>query len=613
MTTTLAHCRFIVTRPAGQSDTLSSLLQHAGAEAVLAPMISIAPPDHPETLYDAIDRLREYDLVVFVSPTAIATVADQVEQWPEGVPCAVIGPASRDAAIRMGVDTVISPATQHDSEGLLACPEMQSLEGKRVLLVKGNGGRSLLPDTLQARGAVLDIVEAYQRQRPDIDAASLDALLRPAPDAIIVTSSEAVDNLFELAAPAAQTQLRDSYFVASHPRIADAVRRHGAMRVILSGTGDQAIVESLLACFGKPDTPTQSITPPAHSPSPSLQAEEELTQDLSSHSHLPWAIAAVVLACAAAFGMSAWQIDQADALSRQQALKLSNALQLQTQRTDRTEQSLHQAEARLATLETRNEELLSQQTNLRELYGVLSGSHEAALLADAELTLALASQQLQLTGNVSAALSALYRLDERLAGFDAGALLPVRRAVARDIDTLKRIPYVDLVGLSARIDALAAGVDTLPLVVDARPQEDAPKAREANPQGNWLERTWTQIRQSMGAVVEIRRIDRPDPVLLAPEQALYLREHVKLRLLNARLALLQHDQPSFQQDLVAADTMLRRYFDRQSKPVKNTLAGLSQLMQQRPAVELPTLADSLSALKDARKIAQKNDEKGGRK
>jgi uroporphyrinogen III methyltransferase / synthase len=233
----------------------------------------------------------------------------------------------------------------------------------------------------------------------------------------------------------------------------------------------------------------------------------------------------------------------------------------------------------------------------------VAGGHEETLLADAELTLSLASQQLQLTGNVGAALAALYRLDERLSGHDKPRLMPLRRAVARDIDVLKSMPWIDYVGLSARLDSLATQVDKLPLVVDGRARDAA--ARPETQRSGLL----GEIGRALGALVEIRRIDQPNPVLLAPEQAFYLREHLKLRLLNARLALLQRDEVTFRQDLSVAQVVLREQFDTRSKPVKAMLAALAEAQTARPAQTLPSLVDSLNAARDARRKVSREDSK----
>jgi uncharacterized protein HemX len=286
----------------------------------------------------------------------------------------------------------------------------------------------------------------------------------------------------------------------------------------------------------------------------------------------------------------------------QRLTTVQTELHQQGQRGESQGAHVGQVDARLAQIEHQMEGMQAQQGDLRALYSSVAGDQEEALLADAELTLSLASQQLQLTGNVGSALAALYRLDERLSGYDQAKLEPLRRALARDIDALKRVPWVDYVGLSARLDSLAGAVDKLPLVVDAKGPEESMQTPDMRKDG-----ILGEFGRAIGALINIRRIDQPDPVLLAPDQALYLREHVKLRLLNARLALLQRDDATFRLDLADADTELRKHFDVRSKSVIAALSTLHDVAAARPALQLPNLSDSVTAARDARRKVQKED------
>lgn len=605
----LANRRFLVTRPENQSDHLATLLETAGAQAVLAPMIAIGQATDPAALDRVLARLADFDLAVFISPTALDEVAKRLPSWPDELPAAVIGLGSRDRAAALGIRDIICPETQFDSEALLAEPDMQTVASKRVVLFRGNGGRELLAETLTARGAIVEVVEAYRRLPPAMTGEGLALTLADALDGVIVTSSESVHNLFSLADDKTSAKLSSLLFFASHPRVAEVARQHGVSRVLLTAAGDAGIVATLNECFAGAEQREPAAT------SIPVQFVMEHPEDkpkktASPRKRIPrtawWSGGAVVVAVTASLLVLQLSLDEIRADYRKNLAKLSAEAQAQASRADREESRSRQLDGRINQLEQRAEELRAQQANLQGLYSTISGDRETTLLADAELTLSLAAQQLQLTGNVSAALAALYRLDERLAGFDKPTLINLRRAVARDIDAIKRQPYVDLVGLSAKLDSLANGIDKLPLRVDAKAvdgevNDDAPPAA-----GNWLQRGLRDIGSALGAFVEIRRTDKPDAVLLAPAQALFLREHIKLRLLNARLALLQRDEASFRQDLISADGELRRYFAVRAKPVAATLASLKDLMNARPALELPNLADSVAAARDARRVAEKS-------
>jgi uroporphyrinogen III methyltransferase/synthase len=607
MTRPLAQRRFLVTRPENQSERLAALLREAGAEPLLAPMISIIETSDLPALDAVLARLADYDLAVFVSPTALDQVAARMAHWPAELPAAVVGPSSRERAESLGIAQIISPDTQFDSEGLLQQPALQSLAGKRVVLFRGNGGRELLSDTLTARGAQVDVVEAYRRQAPDITPAALAELLAAGCDGVIVTSSEGVQNLFALADAATLERVKSLRFFASHPAIADVARGLGVREVVLTETGDAGIVAGLAKAFSAAaESATPEVSPVAavaDAPNtPPLPAPKPDYRWLPPH--VRWALAVGVVTVAVALLLFRNGTRDLHGELGQRIDGLERELRDQAARADRDAAMIGQLQGSLGQSQQALEEMRAQQADLRALYSAVAGDQDEALLADAELTLSLASQQLQLTGNVGAALAALYRLDERLAGHEQARLEPLRRALARDIDALKRVPFVDYVGLSARMDALAGGVDKLPLAIDGKPADEEKQSPDSRRDG-----LLGEFGRALGAIVSIRRIDQPDPVLLAPQQALYLREHIKLRLLNARLALLQRDDATFRLDLSDAESELRRHFDTRAKPVVATLASLRDIAMAHPAVALPSLADSLNAARDARRSVQKEDKR----
>jgi uroporphyrin-3 C-methyltransferase len=257
--------------------------------------------------------------------------------------------------------------------------------------------------------------------------------------------------------------------------------------------------------------------------------------------------------------------------------------------------SVRDAQAKIALLENRLGESQAQQSALEALYRELSPSRDEWALTEVEQVLMLASQQLQLAGNVRGALAALQVADTKLQRLDRPQFVPLRRALARDMDRLKAVPYVDVAGLSLRLDEAIAQIDALPLAIDER--LDAPPP-PAPPQGEsgWrrlLRSAWQQIRQ----LVRIENVDRPEVPLLLPQQQFFLRENLKLRLLSARFALLFHDQANFRADLTAADAWLTKYFDTRSKPVQALQTLFKQLKATDMAAELPGLAASLDAVR----------------
>src|SRR6185369_6622240 len=198
------------------------------------------------------------------------------------------------------------------------------------------------------------------------------------------------------------------------------------------------------------------------------------------------------------------------------------------------------------------------------------------------------NQQMQLAGNVKSALIALQAADARLARLDRPQLAGLRKVIARDVDRLKLAPYVDMIGISARIDNLAVLVDNLPLAMEVRAPDpaDAAKGAAEPPASPWLRFT-RELWRDMRELVRIERMERPDIPLLTPAQTYFLRENLKLRLLGARLALLAHDEKSFKTDLKAAREWLVRYYDGRNPAVVNAIAAVRQLNDSQISIEVP--------------------------
>jgi len=260
-----------------------------------------------------------------------------------------------------------------------------------------------------------------------------------------------------------------------------------------------------------------------------------------------------------------------------------------------TQESLREAQAKLALLESRQVESQNQQAALEALYRELAPSRDEWALTEIEQVLQLASQQLQLARNVPSALAALQLADSKLQRLDRPQFVPLRRAIARDMDRLKAVPFVDVPGLSLRLDQAIAAVDTLPLAVEQRlPQQPAPPppADEAGWRA-FLRAVWQDVRQ----LVRVENLDRPEAPLLAPQQQYFLRENIKLRLLSARFSLLFNDQQNFRADLSAAGAWLRQYFDTRSPAVTTLQMLLRQMQSTDMAAEMPDVVRSLEAVR----------------
>jgi uroporphyrin-3 C-methyltransferase len=258
---------------------------------------------------------------------------------------------------------------------------------------------------------------------------------------------------------------------------------------------------------------------------------------------------------------------------------------------------LREAQAKVLALEGRLAESQSQQVALEALYQELSRNRDEWQLAEIEQVLAIASQQLQLAGNVRAALLALQLAESRLSRNDRPQFLPIRRALARDIERLKSLPTVDFPGMSMKLDGLVAQVDALPLAYDER-AERAPGSKDAaRGEGGFWTRLASEIWGELRQLVVVRHMSAPEPPLLPPTQAFFLRENLRLRLLNARLSLLARDEAAYREDLRVAQQWIGRYFDARAKPAADALAQLRQLSSTTISFEMPTISESLDAVR----------------
>lgn len=274
--------------------------------------------------------------------------------------------------------------------------------------------------------------------------------------------------------------------------------------------------------------------------------------------------------------------------------------------------------ARLALLEGRLAEVALQRSQLEELMQSLSRSRDEHLVIDLEAGLRMALQQAQLSGSAEPLLAALESARQRVQRSSQPRLVPVLRALEKDQARLRSQPGFELPLWMARLDDAVALVDNL-LLANQAPQSAAPAAAPAaehapvpvepgqqalgqgmvsamaEPWWQWLHSVWRQV----ASLLRVSRIDNPEAALLSPEQSFFLRENLKLKLLNARLGLLARQQDAARQELAAAAVLVRRYADVQSRRTQQLLALLEQSQQQLRNFEPLRLEASLQALATA--------------
>ncbi len=260
-------------------------------------------------------------------------------------------------------------------------------------------------------------------------------------------------------------------------------------------------------------------------------------------------------------------------------------------------------EYRLGVVESRLAETQNQRLAVESLYLELTRNRDERILAEVEQILLIGSEQLQLAGNVKAALIALEAADSRLQHTDSAQFTSVRRAIRRDTERLKSMPYVDVVGMSLRLDALGQVVDGLPLSAYQRPAEE--KAASAKPEESAPMRMAREIWHDIQSLIRIQHSEREEMPLLSPAQTFFLHENLRLRLMSARVALLAHDGDSFKADTHDAVEWLQRYFDTSDHKVVQALTMLKQLAASEIGVEVPDIPGSLEAVRSAKLAREK--------
>ncbi len=248
----LAGLGVLVTRPAAQAGGLCQLIEQHGGTAHRFPVLEILPPADPEPLRAAGERLHRYDWAVFISANAVERALEAilaVRTWPSSTRIAVIGRSSAQALERFQLRADLCPSERMDSEGLLALPALQQVQGSHWVIFRGGAGRAHLGDSLRARGARADYVEAYRRARPRADAAPLLARWqRGEIQVVVVNSVESLHNLMVMLGPQGAALLRETPLLVVSERLRAEVEEQGFGRSLLAANAtDTAVVESLLA------------------------------------------------------------------------------------------------------------------------------------------------------------------------------------------------------------------------------------------------------------------------------------------------------------------------------------------------------------------------------
>jgi uroporphyrinogen-III synthase len=253
----LAGIGVLITRPRAQAESLAARVAALGGNPIIFPVIAILPPRDAAALQDRIERLDEFDMVVFVSPTAVEQAWSRFETshpgWSVGYRIAAVGAGSARQLRQLGADSVLAPEASAGAQGLLALPALRDQPPKHVLVVRGEGGREELALGLTALGADVEYAECYRRALPEVDASGLIDNWRRDIQAVSVTSVEILENLMAILGESGEPLLRATPVFTHHPRIAEAARAHGIGTVIEAASDEAALIDKLVEHFAGHD------------------------------------------------------------------------------------------------------------------------------------------------------------------------------------------------------------------------------------------------------------------------------------------------------------------------------------------------------------------------
>ena len=257
---TLKNKRILVTRPAHQAKQLCRLISDVGGTAVVFPTIEIRPVLDSKKLSDCFANINQYDFVIFVSRNAVAAVfqyyLNKDDLNPGNIQLLAIGSGTASALSELSMSDVLHAGVQADSESLLLLPELDSelVRNKKVLIVRGIGGRELLADNLKQRGALVDYAEVYQRALPEYDIQqSRELWQNEQPDAVIISSNEGLENLLKLTADVDQEKLFKTRLIVMSTRNAELAKQAGFVSetVIAKEKNDEGLLSALLELVGE--------------------------------------------------------------------------------------------------------------------------------------------------------------------------------------------------------------------------------------------------------------------------------------------------------------------------------------------------------------------------
>lgn len=615
----------LIVRPEARAVQNIETCKQAGFDAVAFSPITIEPD--MAALAGLAERYQQAAAVFWVSPTAIETAAQYVDFSDGSKLHITVGQASGQTLRRFVTNEIFSPDDGNDSEAVLRLPVWKTLPaGAEILIVRGHGGRTFLAEQLREQGFVVKIAEVYFRRPNQLNWKSFPFKNTKA---AYIVSAEFAKAFFAQVPPQLAQYFKTLLYLTHHERVAEALRRAGAQNIRVVAALDAAALahiangaEMSQAEDQQPEKQTERViavnaegkampsenfhsqqaesnstaqaagntgknmsepktTPQNEIPSPTPNTPAPVVIQQSSGKGM--AAGALVLALLG-LGASGFLFVQGQNVLKNQELafnqKIDKAALGESENAALLKDNINRQttiQAELERLATANKANADQIQFNQKAYQELVKGRVNWLVDEAESMLNLAAQQLLLSGNIPAAAGVLEHINNRLSRFDQPELLPIKQAVSGDLAELKNRPYVDVSGTALRLDRLETAVAGLPLVVDGTLKPGETEQVQDNAQLSWWENAWQKSLGALKGLVEVRNLESNDSMLLSPEQIYFVRENLRLRLLDARTALLQHNGEVYQSDLNNVEAAVKQYFDNNSPATQSWLKELAEL------------------------------------
>lgn len=567
----------LVTRPSPQGEILCEKIRSEGMCSIFFPTIEFVSLSFSSQLTE----MNQCDWWIFISPQAVYQVQHVTTH---SIKIAAIGAGTAQALQAQGWSVDAYPRDEWNSEGLLALPEFQQVAGKKIAIIKGEGGREWLMNELIARGANVMSVNTYRRELPKYDNPT-EWLHKYDINMIVCSSNQGLENLLLLCKDASTLLQVIPVLVVSH-RMQARAKELGFQHVIVAkNASHNAILEAI-----------EKGKNMSHSSSPPLEKKPEKKRKFSWNLFGIWfSVSGVIVLlglfiAANYFYLKLFQSDAAKAADH------SMYLQNKQRTLERQVQDIqHQAQQQEQSLNALHHHAQQQEQSLNALRQAQTNEkREEWRLVEAGFLVKLANIKLQFENNIPQAIQLLQNADAEIRDLNQERLLSIRQALANNIASLQGVAVVDVTGIYMRLSALNEQVNHLPLI-NNRPNND-PVLKTIEEKLPWWKNGLQQTWQALQKIVVVRYHEKGVPPLVTPDQKEFIYQNLHAVLEKAIWGLLHNNTEIYQGSLHQAREWVKQYYLADSTVTQNVLSQLDELQKINIHPELPKLTESLDAL-----------------